>query len=139
MLLTKPLVYLMDLGSAHGTYVDKEKIEAAPAKRRLEVGQEVWFGSAQGIFLFLSLFLFFTASWEVWFVSAQGIFFFSLPLTTHTYRMRTDVVCVCTCVCYAGGVVWQHSQRYTAFYYAYVRIRTTYVTHTEEVEWFASA
>ncbi len=52
MLLTKPLVYLMDLGSAHGTYVDSEKIEAVPAKRRLKVGQEVWFGSAQGIFFF---------------------------------------------------------------------------------------
>ena len=40
-MLTKPQVYLMDLGSAAETYVDKEKIEAAPAKRRLKLGQEV--------------------------------------------------------------------------------------------------
>jgi len=57
-MLTKPQIYLMDLGSAAGTYVDKGKIEAAPAKRRLKVGQEVWFGSAQGISFFTGIFFY---------------------------------------------------------------------------------
>ena len=74
MLLTKPQVYLMDLGSAHGTYVDKGKIEASPAKRRLKVGQEVWFGRAQGIF-------------------------FSFPASYYAHAPHTYGYCVCVYVC----------------------------------------
>ena len=40
-------VYLVDLNSAHGTWVDTVRIEAE-TKWRLKVGQEIWFGSAEG-------------------------------------------------------------------------------------------
>ncbi len=74
MLLTKPQVYLMDLGSANGTYVDNEKIEASPAKRRLKVGQEVWFGKSQGIL-------------------------FSSPAAYYAHVPDTYGYCVCVYVC----------------------------------------
>lgn len=40
-------VYVEDLGSAHGTYVDTTRVERG-AKTRLRQGQEVWFGRADG-------------------------------------------------------------------------------------------
>ncbi len=43
----KEHVYLTDLNSAHGTFVDEKRIEPSE-KKRLKVGQEIWFGNADG-------------------------------------------------------------------------------------------
>ena len=124
----------MHLGSAHGTYVNKEKIEAAPAKRRLRVGQEVWFGSAEGIFLF------FTASYYAhvphtygccvcvyvcvlrrrWGLPALSKVHCLLPrIRTHTYDIRNA---------YGRGLVVCQRGRYTA---SYTHTHTHTHTHTQ--------
>jgi hypothetical protein len=43
----KEHVYLSDLSSAHGTYVDEKRLEPSE-KKRLKIGQEIWFGNADG-------------------------------------------------------------------------------------------
>jgi pSer/pThr/pTyr-binding forkhead associated (FHA) protein len=40
-------VYLMDLGSAHGTFIDKIRVEKN-SKTRLRKDQEIWFGIQEG-------------------------------------------------------------------------------------------
>ena len=43
----KEHVYLTDLNSAHGTFIDEKRIEPSE-KKRLKVGQEIWFGNSDG-------------------------------------------------------------------------------------------
>ena len=43
----KEHVYLSDLSSAHGTYVDEKRLEPSE-KKPLKLGQDIWFGNGDG-------------------------------------------------------------------------------------------